>query len=120
MRAWWPAREFAQPGRPAPERWVERLRVFVLQAPPSSAAQARAMPITASPALGSPRKSLQNVTHSYFGPAAEEIAIEPGQFDRFGVISSRSLRKRLNGFEIEDHAAGAGIPYHAPGPEKRR
>src|SRR3954467_14129716 len=77
MRAWWPAPEFAQTAQPAPERWVERLRVFVLQAPPSSAAQARAMPITASPALGSPRKSLQNVTHSYFGPAAEEIAIEP-------------------------------------------
>jgi hypothetical protein len=37
------------------------------------------------------------------------------------VISPKSLPKDLNGgFEIEDQAAGAGIPYHAPGPEKRR
>src|SRR5436305_6893057 len=117
MRARCSAPEFAQPAQPAPERWVETPRVFVLQAPPFSAAQARAMPVTASPALGSPRKSLQNVTHSYFGPAADEIAIEPGQFDRFRVISSKSLPMDLSGgFELEDQAAGAGIPYHAPGP----
>jgi hypothetical protein len=61
------------------------------------------------------------VTHSYFGPGADEIAIEPGQFDRFRVISPKSLSKSLKGgFEIEEQAAGAGIPYHAPGPEKRR
>jgi hypothetical protein len=37
------------------------------------------------------------------------------------VISPKSLPKDLNGgFEIEDQAAGVAIPYHAPGPEKRR
>jgi hypothetical protein len=47
--------------------------------------------------------------------------MEPGQFDRFRVISPKSLHNGLNGgFEIEDQAAGAGIPYHAPHPEKRR
>jgi hypothetical protein len=48
--------------------------------------------------------------------------MDTGQFDRFRVISSKSLHKGLNGgFEIEiDQAAGAGIPYHAPDPEKRR
>jgi hypothetical protein len=79
------------------------------------------MPVTASPALGSPRKSLQNASLSCFGPRADEIAIEPGQFDRFRVISPKSLPKDLNGgFEIEDQAAGVAIPYHAPGLEKRR
>jgi hypothetical protein len=44
-----------------------------------------------------------------------------GQFDRFRVISPKSLPKGLNGgIEVKDQAAGAGIPYHAPDPEKRR
>jgi hypothetical protein len=47
--------------------------------------------------------------------------MDTGQFDRFRVISPKSLHNGLKGgFEIEDQAAGAGIPYHAPDPEKRR
>jgi hypothetical protein len=51
----------------------------------------------------------------------DEIGTDTGQFDRFRVISPKSLHKGLNGgIGIEDQAAGAGIPYHAPDPEKRR
>jgi hypothetical protein len=45
--------------------------------------------------------------------------MDTGQFDRFRVISPKSLRKRLNG-GIEHQAAGVSIPYHALQPEKRR
>jgi hypothetical protein len=49
------------------------------------------------------------------------MGTDSGQFDRFRVISPKSLHKGLNGgFGIDDQAAGAGIPYHAPDPEKRR
>jgi hypothetical protein len=51
---------------------------------------------------------------------ADEIASDTGQFDRFRVISSETLRKGLNGVEIEDQAAGASTRYHARGPEKSR
>jgi hypothetical protein len=51
----------------------------------------------------------------------DKIGTDTGQSDRFRVISPKSLHKDLNGgIEIEDQAAGAGIPYHAPDPEKRR
>jgi hypothetical protein len=37
------------------------------------------------------------------------------------VISPKSLRTGLNGgFAIERQDAGAAMPYHAPGLEKRR
>jgi hypothetical protein len=40
------------------------------------------------------------------------------------TVSGSSRPKRSTsldgGAEIEDQVAGAGIPYHAPGPEKRR
>jgi hypothetical protein len=47
--------------------------------------------------------------------------MDTGQFDRFRVISPKSLHNGLKGgIQIEDQAAGAGIPYHAPDSEKRR
>jgi hypothetical protein len=47
--------------------------------------------------------------------------MDTGQFDRFRVISPKSLHNGLKGgIGIDDQAAGAGIPYHAPDPEKRR
>ena len=58
---------------------------------------------------------------SYFGPVADEVVIDTGQFDRFGVVSPKPLHQGLDrGIEIEDQAAGVGIPYHALQPEKRR
>jgi hypothetical protein len=49
------------------------------------------------------------------------MGTDSGQFDRFRVVSPKLLPKGLNGgIGIEDQAAGADIPYHAPDPEKRR
>jgi hypothetical protein len=51
----------------------------------------------------------------------DEIGTDSGQIDRFSVTSPKSLPNGLNGgIEIEEQPAGAGIPYHAPDPEKRR
>jgi hypothetical protein len=47
--------------------------------------------------------------------------IDTGQFDRFRVISPQPLHQGLDsGIEIEDHAAGVSISYHALEPDKRR
>jgi hypothetical protein len=49
------------------------------------------------------------------------MGTDSGQFDRFRINSPKSLHKGLDGrIGIEDQAAGAVIPYHAPDPEKRR
>jgi len=108
-----------EPASPA-QQVVERLapakpQAFALLGPgPLFAAQAMGKPATASPARGSNRKSLEKLTHSYFGPGADEIGTNTGQFDRFRVISPKTLHKGLNrGIEIEDQAAGVSIPYHA-------
>jgi len=45
--------------------------------------------------------------------------IDTGQFDRFRVIAPKTLHQSLNSdVEIENQAAGMGIPYHALQPEK--
>src|ERR1700676_610458 len=88
---------------------------------PSSVVQAQATPATASPARQSRDRSFEKLTRSYFGPVANKAVIDTAQFDRFRVISPKTRHPALNrGIEIENHAAGAGIPYHAPQPEKRR
>src|SRR3954447_21423916 len=89
----WPAPAVAQP---APERQEIGSRTAFVQASPS-AAQTTGKPATASPARGSHRRSLEKLTHSYVGPVKDRIGIDSGQFDRFGVISPKSLPKRLNG-----------------------
>src|SRR6266699_460309 len=69
--------------------------------------------------ITSPRSRL--VKYSYFGPVADEVVIDTAQLDRFGVISSKPLNQGLNrSIEIENQAAGVGIPYHALQPEKGR
>jgi hypothetical protein len=35
-------------------------------------------------------------TSSYFSPVTNEIVIDAGQFDRFGVIAPETLYQRLN------------------------
>lgn len=65
--------------------------------------------------------SLETVTCSYFGPVADQIVIDTGQFDRFGIISSKARHQSLDSrIEVENQAARMGIPYHALQPEKRR
>src|SRR4051812_49066494 len=111
----WPAPAFAQP---PPERQEIGSRTAFAQASPS-AARTTGKPATASPARGSHHRSLEKLTHSYVGPVKDRIGIDSGQFDRFGVISPKSLHKGPNGgCEIEHQAAGAGFAYHAAGPEK--
>ncbi len=47
---------------------------------------------------------------SYFGPVADQVVIDTGQFDRFEVVSPKPLHQGLDrGIEIEDQAAGVGI-----------
>src|SRR5258708_5084381 len=76
---------------------------------PFSAGRTRTTPAAASPARISPQMSLENVTCSYFGPVADKVVIDPGQFDRFRVISPKPLHQGLNrGIEIENQAAGVG------------
>src|SRR5215211_2242745 len=59
--------------------------------------------------------------YSYFGPVADKVVIDAGQFNRFRIISAQTLDQSLNGgVEIEDQAAGVSIPYHALQPEERR
>src|ERR1700736_3576971 len=83
-------------------------------------AQTMTSPATASPARQSRQMSLDNVKCSYFGPVADRIRIDTGQFDRFRVISPNPLHQGLDhNIEIENQAAGIGISYHAPQPEKR-
>src|SRR4051812_8479808 len=105
MRLRWPAPAFAQP---APERQEIGSRTAFAQASPS-AAQTTGKPATASPARGSHHRSLEKLTHSYVGPVKDRIGIDSGQFDRFRVISPKSLHKGPDGgCEIEHQAAGAG------------
>jgi hypothetical protein len=48
------------------------------------------------------------------GPVANEVVIDAGELDGFGVIAPKPLRKRLYcRVEVEDHAACMGIPDHA-------
>ena len=89
---------------------------------PRSAAQTKATPATASPAQAPHMISREKSDmSSYFGPVADQVVIDTGQFDRFGVVPPKPLHQGLNrGVEIEDQAAGVGISYHALQPEKRR
>ena len=87
---------------------------------PISAAPAMGRPATASP-VRSQQQSRANVRSSCFGPVADKVVIDTGQFDRFRVISPQPLHQGLDsGIEIEDHAAGVSISYHALEPDKRR
>src|SRR5439155_24914690 len=81
-----------------------------------------APPATASPAPRSPQISSREkeTCSSYFGPVADQVVIDTGQFDRFRVVSPQPLHKGLDrGVKIEDQATGVRIPYHALEPEKR-
>src|SRR5689334_23358121 len=41
---------------------------------------------------------------SYFGPVADQIVIDAGQFDGFGIVASQPFRQALDRrVEIEDH-----------------
>src|ERR1700743_154093 len=77
---------------------------------------------TTSPAQALQRhRSFETLTCSYFSPVADQVVIDAGQFDRFGVIAPNPLNQSLNRcVEIENQAAGVSIPYHALQPEKRR
>ena len=88
---------------------------------PHFAALITATPATAAPARRPGHKPLEEVTRSYFGPASDKVATDTGQFDRFGVISPKTLQQSLNSSnEIENQAAAVGIPYHALQPENSR
>ena len=65
-------------------------------------------PMTATPATAqrSQQMPLEKVTCSYFGPVADQVATDTGQFDRFEVISSEPLHHGLERrYEIENQAA---------------
>jgi hypothetical protein len=51
---------------------------------------------TASPARKSQQMSLDSVACSYFGPVADKVVIDTGQFDRFRVTSPKPLHQGLN------------------------
>ena len=43
--------------------------------------------------------------YSYFGPVADKVVIDTGQFDRFGVISPKPFDQGQNrGVEVETQA----------------
>src|SRR5438874_3455246 len=85
---------------------------------PTTAPPAPASPARRSPQISSREKE---TCSSYFGPVADQVVIDAGQFDRFRVIAPQPLHKGLDrGIEIEDQATGVRIPYHALEPEKRR
>src|SRR4051794_31307271 len=86
------------------------------------AGAATAPPATALPARKPPQMSSREkeTCSSYFGPVADQVVIDTGQFDRFRVVSPKPLHQGLDRcIEIEDQAAGMSIPYHALEPEKR-
>src|SRR5207244_12622850 len=92
------------------------------QPEPRPAGPTTAPPATASPARRSPQMSSREkeTCSSYFGPVADQVVIDTGQFDRFRVVSPKPLHQGLDRrIEIEDQAAGVSIPYHALEPEKR-
>jgi hypothetical protein len=71
-----------------------------------SVAPMTATPATVSLAQRSQQMSLEKVTCSYFGPVADQVATDTGQFDRFEVISSEPLHHGLERrYEIENQAA---------------
>src|SRR6187431_1501029 len=83
---------------------------------PRPAGPTTAPPATASPARRPPQMSSREkeTCSSYFGPVADQVVIDTGQFDRFRVVSPKPLHQGLDRcIEIEDQAAGMGISYHA-------
>ena len=109
------------PALPAPEPpAMATARALAAPREPLAVAQTMMSPATASPARKSQQMSLDNVTCSYLRPVADRIEIDTGQFDRFRVISPNPLHRGPDhNIEIENQAAGIGISYHAPQPEKR-
>src|SRR6266571_2295622 len=106
----------ARPGPVAPRETAEPR----VQPAPSSAGPMKAQPATAPPMRRSRQRSCEQSGYSYFGPVADKVVIYAGQFDRFRVISPKPLHQGLDrAIEIENQAAGVGIPYHALEPEKR-
>src|SRR5438445_13568925 len=100
-------------------RLAELPKHLALRAP-AAAARPKARRATASRAR-SLQTSRDRESYSYFGPVADQVVIDTGQFDRFRVIAPEPLHQGLNRrIEIEDQAAGVGIPYHTLQPEKRR
>src|ERR1700761_5860457 len=94
-----------QPSWPEPEpRPAQVQQAWPARKP---VAQTEATPATPSPARGLPRMPFGTLRSSYFGPVADQVVIDTGQFDRFGVISPKTLHQRLNGrVEVENQAAG--------------
>jgi hypothetical protein len=63
---------------------------------PFAVAQTMKSRATASPAQKSQQMSLDSVACSYFGPVADKVVIDTGQFDRFRVTSPKPLHQGLN------------------------
>src|SRR5262249_36114667 len=82
---------------------------------------ARAMAAPPTPRQTAKREQPSNGTmSSYFGPVADQIVIDAGQFDGLGIVASEPFSQALDRrIEIEDHATCMCIPYHALQPEKR-
>src|SRR6478672_4083262 len=60
------------------------------------------------------------ITSSCFGPAADQIVIEPGQPDNFRVIAHRAAQSLNGGVEFEEIVPCLGIANHALHPEEGR
>src|SRR5215213_6943035 len=121
----WPLRLMLRPaGAARPGAAVRRAPAGPRVAPqePRPAEPTTEPPATASPVRRPPQMSSREkeTCSSYFGPVADQVVIDTGQFDRFRVVSPKPLHQGLDrGIEIEDQTAGVSIPYHALQPEKR-